>query len=206
MASIALHLSPFLVTLLLPDLLWGTRQPAPPSYMEVVMVTREVTPPEPEPEPEPEEEPEPTPPPTPPPEDVLGLRASPTPTPPPTPTPTPPPKPTQTPQATPAPAPDEGETSDQVFASSQEKGIFDRVQGLWLLPPGITANLNCEVQVTVNARGDVMGAKVTRSSGSAIFDDSIVRAIYKSSPLPINREDAPESQTLVMEWTARDLM
>ncbi|WP_152551639.1 energy transducer TonB [Polycyclovorans algicola] len=210
--ALALHLSPFLITLLVPDLLWGTRDPGPPSVMEVVMLTEEVQAPEPEPE---TPESEPTPPPTPPPpeEDVIGLEPSPTPTVTPTPTPTPPatPQPTQRPTATPrpkpaAPAAEDGETDAERFASSREKGIFDRVQGRWLLPPGISSSLSCDVRITLNARGEVTDTEITRKSGNDTFDDSVIRAIYKSSPFPVDPEARGDTQTMMMTWDASELL
>jgi TonB family protein len=208
--ALAVHLSPFLVALLAPDLLWGTRDPGPPSVMEVVMITQDVVAPEPEPEPETEPTPPPTPPP-PPEEDVIGLEKAPTPTPPPTPTPVVTPQPTQRPTATPqakpaAPMAEDGEADAEQFATSREKGIFDRVQSRWLLPPGISRGLSCDVRITLSANGEVVNTEIVRKSGNNVFDDSVIRAIYKSSPMPVNPDAPPGSQTLLMTWSAGDLL
>jgi colicin import membrane protein len=56
----------------------------------------------------------------------------------------------------------------------------------WVLAPGFrTQDLEAHVQVRLDARGNVVGEpRITRRSGNPWYDDSVVRAIQKSSPLP----------------------
>jgi TonB family protein len=195
--SLLVHGAPLALWLWGPVVPWGGREFVEPTVIEVVMIEREViATPEPEPEPEPEPTPEPTPPPE---EEVISLDPSPTVTPTPTPRPTPEPTPELSPEEVAA-------RKAEQAAKAQQKGIFDRVQSQWLLPPGMTPELRCEVEVTIDDRGEVLAAEVVRSSGSAIFDDSVIRAIYKSSPLPTRAAEPGTTQTVTMPWAARDLL
>ena len=56
----------------------------------------------------------------------------------------------------------------------------------WVLSPGFrTQDLETHVLVGIDARGGVRGEpKITRPSGNPWYDESVVRAILKSSPLP----------------------
>lgn len=55
----------------------------------------------------------------------------------------------------------------------------------WLRPPGISSDLKCEVLVNQLPDGSVTGARITKSSGNMTFDESVIKAIYKASPLPV---------------------
>ncbi len=50
--------------------------------------------------------------------------------------------------------------------------------------PGIEGNPQAEVLVTQLPTGEVLDAKLVISSGHSAYDDAVVRAIRKSSPLP----------------------
>lgn len=54
----------------------------------------------------------------------------------------------------------------------------------WLKPPGISDDLKCEALVIQIPDGTVTSARITRSSGNATFDESVIKAIYKAAPLP----------------------
>ena len=56
----------------------------------------------------------------------------------------------------------------------------------WVVPPGFrTQILETQVQVDLDSSGRVRGApRVTRRSGNPWYDEGVVRAIQKSSPLP----------------------
>lgn len=56
----------------------------------------------------------------------------------------------------------------------------------WLLPPGTPAqNLSASVLVTIKPGGEVEDVRVGRSSGQSAFDYSLLRAVKRSSPLPV---------------------
>lgn len=62
--------------------------------------------------------------------------------------------------------------------------ISQKIAQNWLRPPSITDDLKCEVLVTQLPDGSVTGARISKSSGNAVFDESVIKAIYKAAPLP----------------------
>jgi TonB family protein len=60
------------------------------------------------------------------------------------------------------------------------------VRRSWVLAPGFrTEDLTTELRVRLDAGGNVIGEpEITRRSGNPWYDDSVVRAIQKASPLP----------------------
>ncbi|GAB4513065.1 MAG: hypothetical protein Tsb0026_17440 [Sulfuricaulis sp.] len=69
--------------------------------------------------------------------------------------------------------------------------IRQRVSQSWNRPVGVVKGLKCVVSVRLAPGGEVLSAKVVRSSGNAIFDRSVENAVYKAAPLPL-----PEDPTL----------
>lgn len=69
--------------------------------------------------------------------------------------------------------------------------IRQRVSRSWNRPVGVTKGLKCVVGVRLAPGGEVLSARVVRSSGSTIFDRSVENAVYKAAPLPL-----PEDPTL----------
>ncbi|MDA8390960.1 MAG: cell envelope integrity protein TolA [Gammaproteobacteria bacterium] len=82
--------------------------------------------------------------------------------------------------------------------AAQAQGIIDRYRALiqakvsaaWVAPPGVHAGLRCTVAVHVIAGGQVLSARITSSSGNAVFDRSVLAAIYNAVPLPVPRSSA----------------
>ena len=68
--------------------------------------------------------------------------------------------------------------------------IQDKVQNNWLRPAGSPPGLSCVIQVTLIPGGDVVGTRVVQSSGNALFDASVERAVQKASPLPLPNDPA----------------
>jgi TonB family protein len=60
------------------------------------------------------------------------------------------------------------------------------VRRSWVLAPGFrTEDLQTELRVRLDSGGNVIGEpEITRRSGNPWYDDSVVRAIQKASPLP----------------------
>ncbi len=61
------------------------------------------------------------------------------------------------------------------------------------LPMGLPRDLRCSVAIAVARDGRVLEAVVTRSTGNLKFDQSIVEAVYKSSPFPKPLADQPQA-------------
>lgn len=80
----------------------------------------------------------------------------------------------------------------QAAATARMQSEIDRYRALirqkvsrnWVAPPGATKGLKCVVEVHLVPGGEVVDAKVTKSSGNAAFDRSVESAVYKASPLP----------------------
>ena len=69
--------------------------------------------------------------------------------------------------------------------------IRQRVSQSWNRPVGVAKGLKCVVSVRLAPGGEVLSARVVRSSGNPIFDRSVENAVYKAAPLPL-----PEDPTL----------
>lgn len=68
--------------------------------------------------------------------------------------------------------------------------IQKRVREKWLQPPSAKPGMSCTVTVRLLPGGDVADARVTVSSGDAIFDRSVEAAVGKASPLPLPADPA----------------
>jgi colicin import membrane protein len=64
-----------------------------------------------------------------------------------------------------------------------------KIRGNIVLPPDIRGNPEALVLVTQLPTGEVLDAKLVISSGHTAYDDAVMRAILKSSPLP--KPDSP---------------
>ncbi len=63
--------------------------------------------------------------------------------------------------------------------------IRQKVERSWSRPGGATQGMQCVVRVRVVPGGEVLAAKVVKSSGNALFDRSVENAVFKASPLPL---------------------
>ena len=73
----------------------------------------------------------------------------------------------------------------------------------WVLEPGMRRELlETEVRVQIAAGGEVKSVDVTRKSGNPWYDDSVVRAVEKASPLPA----PPEADSWRFVFTPQDLL
>jgi colicin import membrane protein len=63
--------------------------------------------------------------------------------------------------------------------------ISAKVRGNTRLPDNLTGNPEVRCLVKLLPTGEVKSVQVTRSSGNPAYDDAVVRAIEKSSPLPL---------------------
>lgn len=71
-------------------------------------------------------------------------------------------------------------------AAVNAAALIDRkVTQNWNRPSSVTKRLSCKVRVSLVPSGDVMSVSVVKSSGDPLFDNSVERAIYKASPLPV---------------------
>jgi colicin import membrane protein len=85
-----------------------------------------------------------------------------------------------------APAPTARTTMDPGYAAAIRASIKSRI----ILPPDIVGNPEAVFDVEQLPTGEVLSAKLRRSSGNRAYDDAVERAILKASPLP--RPDRPD--------------
>jgi colicin import membrane protein len=69
-------------------------------------------------------------------------------------------------------------------ADKYRAAIRQKVSRNWVRPPASRKDLQCTVRVRQAPGGEVLEAKVVRSSGDATFDRSVENAVFKASPLP----------------------
>lgn len=72
--------------------------------------------------------------------------------------------------------------------ASAAMAIDRKVTQAWNRPSNMTGKLSCQIKVNLLPTGDVMSASIGKSSGSAVFDASAERAVYKASPLPVSKD------------------
>ena len=68
--------------------------------------------------------------------------------------------------------------------------IQEKVQNSWLRPAGSPRGLRCVIRVKLIPGGEVVDARVVKSSGDALFDRSVESAVLKASPLPLPADPA----------------
>lgn len=59
------------------------------------------------------------------------------------------------------------------------------VQNNWLIPPSYQKGMSCVVAVRMIPGGEVVSARIVKSSGDPAFDRSVEQAVQKASPLPV---------------------
>jgi TonB family protein len=70
------------------------------------------------------------------------------------------------------------------------KRVKLHVSRAWVLEPSFKRQIiEAEIRVTLDASGRVLAVDVQRRSGNPYYDESVVRAIEKASPLPAPPED-----------------
>lgn len=73
--------------------------------------------------------------------------------------------------------------------------IKQKVTRNWIQPAKAKKGLSCEILVRlVPPGGSVIDAQIVKSSGDAIFDRSVLNAVFKASPLPLPRDTALHSR------------
>ena len=78
-----------------------------------------------------------------------------------------------------------------------------KIRGNVVLPPGVAGNPEMIFDVVQLPTGEVLSAKLRKTSGNQALDDAIERAILKSSPLP--RPDRSETAPRAFELKYRPL-
>ena len=96
-------------------------------------------------------------------------------------------------------------------ASARNKALGDyisriqqKVRQNWILPLDLQGNPEAVFEVVQLPTGEVLSAKIVKSSGNAAYDDAVYRAILKSSPLPLPASRELFSRVLKLTFRPRD--
>jgi len=100
------------------------------------------------------------------------------------------------------------EAEEQAQANELATREIDKYQVLirqkvirnWLKPPGSSKGLVSKVKVRLIPGGDVIDVKVIKSSGNAVYDRSVERAVRKASPLPLPKDPAIAARMYDIEF------
>ena len=84
------------------------------------------------------------------------------------------------------------------------RSIQAKVRGNVTVPPDMPGNPEAIFEVVQLPTGEIIDAKLTKSSGVRAYDDAVQRAIVKSSPLP--RPDRPDlfQRSLTLKFRPTD--
>ncbi len=67
-------------------------------------------------------------------------------------------------------------------------------------PASSLEDFSCKVEVTLAPTGAVLAAKVTKSCGSEPLNDALLRAVYRSDPLPTPSDPSVFQRTLTLNF------
>ncbi len=79
-----------------------------------------------------------------------------------------------------------------------------KIKGNVILPPNLSSNPSLIVEVTQLPTGEVVNVRLIQSSGIAVLDNAVQRAIHKSSPLPKPDDPALYERILTIEYRPWD--
>lgn len=74
--------------------------------------------------------------------------------------------------------------------------VYNKVYSNWIRPSYSKRGWECKVHVTQSNRGEVKSVKIVRCQGDKTFQDSVKKAIFKSSPLPLPKHPSLFNSTI----------
>lgn len=96
------------------------------------------------------------------------------------------------------------EASAQTLVNWTDK-IRAKIRGNIILPPTIVGNPEAIFDVVLLPTGDVLGTpRLRRSSGNTRYDDAVLRAILKASPLPRPEDPKVFTRNLELRFRPQD--
>lgn len=93
-------------------------------------------------------------------------------------------------------------TDAQAKQNNQE--IREKIEKNVVLPPSVSIKTLPVFTVTLKSTGEVLDVELKQSSGSSVVDTAIMRAIWKSSPLPLP-ETGTARQQLNIIWNPKNI-
>ena len=82
----------------------------------------------------------------------------------------------------------ESQAINQAVLAEWNAALTAAITRNWAKPPGIDPTLKCKLHLNLSPVGQVLSASVVTGSGNALFDSSVLAAVYKASPLPLPRD------------------
>ncbi len=82
----------------------------------------------------------------------------------------------------------ESQAINQAVLAEWNAALTAAITRNWAKPPGIDPTLKCKLHLNLSPAGQVLSASVVTGSGNALFDSSVLAAVYKASPLPLPRD------------------
>lgn len=85
--------------------------------------------------------------------------------------------------------------------------IRQKIGRNWNRPAGLRDSIEASVNVRLSQSGEVLSARITRSSGNPVFDRSVENAVLKASPLPIPQEQGvnEEFRNMTLNFKPQDM-
>lgn len=80
--------------------------------------------------------------------------------------------------------------------------IREAVQRNWVRPAGAPANVKCRVRVKKFPDGEVITAELLNSCGSRALDESVLDAVYQSSPFPKPRDPSLFAREVTFQFSS----
>lgn len=74
--------------------------------------------------------------------------------------------------------------------------VYNTVYSNWIRPSYSKRGWDCKVHVTQSSRGEVVNVKIVQCQGNSEFQNSVKRAIFKSSPLPLPKHPSLFDNTI----------
>ena len=63
-----------------------------------------------------------------------------------------------------------------------------KIESAWIKPKNIQSNLSCDLKITINPQGRVVGLNLLKSSGNIRFDNSAMQAVSRVETFSIFKE------------------
>jgi colicin import membrane protein len=88
-----------------------------------------------------------------------------------------------------------GAEDQNKIVSEWGEQLASAIRRAWSRVAG-TDDLKCTVKMQLSPTGDVVSASISQKSGSQLFDDSVIRAVYKAAPFPLPSDPMLLGQTI----------
>ena len=103
-------------------------------------------------------------------------------------------------------AAEENAREQSALATVRQDYVFKikhKVAQNWLQPPGVNDDFECRVKVRQLPDGSVIDVQIMDSCGNTVLDDSVIRAVNKSDPLPTGDSRVFE-ETVIFTFKPQD--